>query len=326
MTTPPLPPGDVPFVSVIVPTRARRALLERLLATLLAQDWPRDRYEIIVVNNHTPDGTDAFVTSLAARSEVAIQYYRTDFAGAGASRQFGAERARGSVLAFIDDDCRAAPSWIAAGARTLAQGYALVQGRTLPDPSQPRQILEKTIQVDGPTMFFETCNIFYDAAVFRAVGGFPAAFHGTVASEDTALGWTVLRAGHRAGFTADALVHHEVFRVSVASWFRAVIAVGTIHAAVRIFPEMRRHLFLRYFVSPLTAAFDAFAVGIAGAILIHPALLVLGLPYLWLRFTDRGRFKAPHILLARFLFGLPRAAMLAGVLFASSLRARCVVL
>ena len=67
-------------------------------------------------------------------------------------------------------------------------------------------------------------------------------------------------------------------------------------------------------------------LGVAGGTLIHPALLALCLPYLWLRFADRGRFTAPHLLVARFLFGLPRAAMLACVLVASSVRARCLVL
>jgi len=315
-----------PIVSVIVPTHARRALLARLLATLQAQDWPADRYEIIVVHNHTPDGTDAMVAEAAAASRVPIHYFRTAFRRPGASRQYGAERARGDILAFIDDDCQATPGWMAAGVAGLRRGFALVQGRTVPDPAQPRRLLEKTVQVEGPSMFFETCNIFYDAEAFRAVGGFPEGFRELRSAEDTALGWAMREAGYRTGFAADALVHHEVFPVSLYAWLNAVHVVSVLPHAVRAYPSIRRSLFLGFFLTPLTAAFDAFALGVIGGILLHSIALVMCLPYLWLRFHDRGRFRAPHILLARFIFGLPRAAMMAYALLSGSLRARRLVL
>ena len=128
-----------PFVSVIVPTHGRCALLSRLIVSLLAQDWPADRMEIIVVHNWTDDGTDCLVQHAAQNAPVPLHYHRTAFSGPGPSRQFGAERAAGSVLAFIDDDCEATPGWLAAGTRALASGFAVVQGQTLPNPAQPRR-------------------------------------------------------------------------------------------------------------------------------------------------------------------------------------------
>src|SRR5436189_23268 len=95
--------SERPFVSVIVPTHGRAVLLGRLLDSLLTQNWPKNCYEIIVVHNHTDDGTDDLVRNRASSSVVPIQYYRTAFSRPGPSRQFGSERARGSVLAFIDD-------------------------------------------------------------------------------------------------------------------------------------------------------------------------------------------------------------------------------
>jgi glycosyltransferase involved in cell wall biosynthesis len=316
----------LPFVSVIVPTRNRRDLLARLLDSLLAQDWPRDRYEIIVVNNHTPDGTDALVAERAAASPVPIRYFATDFPAPGHSRQFGAERAQGSVLAFIDDDCRATPGWIAAGAAAIASGLALVQGRTCPDPAQPRHLLEKTQLIEGPTAYFETCNIFYDATVFRAVGGFPRAFRDVHGGEDASLGWEVRLAGHPTGFSADALVHHEVFAVSYLTWLREVRVVAQVPALARAYPALRRELYLRYFLARRTAFFDLFALGAMLGLLAHPAALGLCLPYVGLRLSEGGRSGAPHLRVARLLFAMPRAAVMAGVLAWQSLRARSVVL
>ncbi|MEJ0017323.1 MAG: glycosyltransferase family A protein [Acetobacteraceae bacterium] len=315
----------MPFVSVIVPTHRRAALLARLLRSLLAQQWPADRFEIIVVHNYTDDGTDRAVAEIARDAAVPIAYHRTQFSGPGPSRQFGADHAKGSVLAFIDDDCEATPRWLAEGVAELSRGYGLVQGRTQPHPSQPRRFLEKTVNVPGPTPYFETCNIFYDAAAFRAVGGFPAAFRERFYAEDTALGWTMLRAGYRTGFAEAAVAYHEVFAVSFRSWLMEPRNMRYWPYLSRAFPELRRKLFLGVFLSPLTATFDLAVIGLLVAIL-HPTGLLLTVPYLALRLFDRSRFRAPHVLLARLLFGLPRACVLAATLAASSIRARRLVI
>ena len=315
-----------PLVSVIVPTHGRAALLARLLDSLAAQDWPADRIEIIVVHNHTADGTEEMIRARIPASPAALHYHRTSFNRPGPSRQFGAEHAHGTILAFIDDDCIAAPGWLAAGVRALQDGLALVQGRTIPHPGQTRRLLEKTVQVEGPTIFFETCNIFYDAAAFRAVGGFPEAFRALRSAEDTSLGWAMRAAGLPTGYTAAALVHHEVFAVGISEWLRAVNVVEIVPLVARHYPAIRAQLFARYFLSPLTAAFNAFAFGVIGGSLVHSSLAVACLPYVWLRFTDRGRFNRPHVLLARFVCGLPRAALMAAALIRGSWRARSVVL
>ena len=317
--------SETPFVSVIVPTHRRPEMLARLLRSLLAQDWPADRFEVIVVHNATPDATEAVVRAAAAGSRVPVQYHATAFSGPGPSRQFGAERARGTILAFIDDDCEATPGWIAAGAAAITGGLALAQGRTLPRPDQPRRLLERTVSVTGPSPYFETCNIFYDRAAFDAVGGFPVDFRERFYAEDTALGWAVRRAGHATGFAPAALVHHEVFAVSLGDWLAEPRRMRHWPYLARAFPEIRRELFLGVFLSRLTAGFDLLLLGLLLAPL-HAGFLLLGLPYLWIRFTERGRYRAPHLLLARLLFGLPRAVVLAATLFGASLRARSAVL
>ena len=315
-----------PLVSVIIPTHRRAALLGRLLRSLLVQDWPADRMEIIVVHNWTDDGTDRVVAEVAATSPVPIAYHRTDFSGPGMSRLFGAERAAGSVLAFIDDDCEATPGWIGAGVAELARGHGLVQGRTLPRPDQPRRFLEKTVSVTAATPYFETCNIFYDAAAFHAVGGFPPAFRERFYGEDTALGWTLTRAGYSAGFADQALVHHEVVHVSLRSWLLEPRNMRHWPFLAGAFPELRRELFLRVFLSPLTATFDLAVLGLLLGAFLHPAGFALVVPYVGLRLCDRGRFRAPHVLLLRLLAGLPRAVVLFATLATASIRARSLVL
>jgi glycosyltransferase involved in cell wall biosynthesis len=317
---------EAPFVSVIVPTHGRCALLARLIASLLVQNWPAHRMEIIVVHNWTDDCTDRMIQNATCDASISLHYHRTSFSGPGPSRQFGAERARGSVLAFIDDDCVATPDWIAAGTRALMSGFGLVQGRTLPNPSQPRRLLDRTVIVTGPTPYFETCNIFYDAYMFHVLGGFPERFRERFYAEDTALGWETKGGGYKTGFAADALVYHEVFAISLRSWMLEPRRMRHWPFLARAYPALRRELVLGIFLSRLTATFDLFVVGVLGSALVHSAFALLTLPYLVLRFLDRGRLRRPHLLLARLIFGLPRAAILAGVLLASSVRARSLVI
>ena len=49
--------AEVPFVSVIIPTLNRRDLLRKAVEALFFQSYPKERYEIIVVDNSSTDGT-----------------------------------------------------------------------------------------------------------------------------------------------------------------------------------------------------------------------------------------------------------------------------
>jgi len=257
---------------------------------------------------------------------VPIRYFRAAFNRPGPSRQLGAGQARGTVLAFTDDDCRATPGWIAAGAAAVQRGLALVQGQTLPDPEHPRHRLEKTVTVPGPTVFFETCNIFYDAAVFRALGGFPAEFRNLRSGEDTSLGWEIRAAGHPTGFAAEALVYHAVFPVSYWTWLREASILMSLPLVAKRYPGFRRTAFLGVFLSPLTAAFNAFLLGLLGAAFLSAWCGLACLPYVAMRFAGDTRHRHAHVLAARFLLGLPRAAAMWGVLLWNSIKARSILL
>ena len=162
--------------------------------------------------------------------------------------------------------------------------------------------------------------------MFRSLGGFPEDFRERFYGEDTALGWEAKAAGYRAGFAADALVYHEVFAISLRAWMLEPRRMRHWPFLARAYPALRRELILGVFLNRLTATFDLFVIGLLGGGLLHPALLLLTVPYLVLRFLDGGRFRRPHLLLARFIFGLPRAAILATVLLGSSIRARSLVI
>lgn len=319
--------AEFPFVSVVVPTRGRRDMLVRLIDSLLRQDYPVDRYEIIVVHNFTNDGTEAALRALVDQGGLpALSYHRKAFPSPTPSRQFGAETGRGEIIAFIDDDCEATHGWIRAGVSAMTAGIGIVQGRTLPQPDQARHLFEKTVTVTAPTPYFETCNIFYRRESFFGVGGFSLEFLDRFWGEDTDLGWKVVQSGWARAFASDALVYHEVFRQNLLAWHREALNLRVWPFLVRLRPAIRQELYCGYFVSRQSATFALAVVGIAGAALVHPMLLLAALPYPWVRTIESGRYRNPFAIAARIVVGLPRAALIFGALAYSSIRHRCLVL
>ncbi|MBL8702102.1 MAG: glycosyltransferase [Alphaproteobacteria bacterium] len=315
-----------PFVSVIVPTRGRREMLLRLLRSLFAQTYPKDRFEILVIHNWTPDGTEEAVAALAAGAPVALRYWRKDYAAPTDSRHFALGEATGGIFAFTDDDCEATADWLSAGVAGFADGIGVVQGCTLPRPDQPRRFLEKTIEIRDATPYFETCNIFYRREAILGVGGFSPEYHGRWYGEDTDLGWKVLRRGWRRGFAPAALVHHEVFAAPLLAWLKEPLRLGVWPELVRKFPELRGELWLGCFLSPETAAFALAVVAAVAALALHPAALLAILPYVVVRWHNGGRFGNPVLRLARIALGLPRAAAIFWALASASVRHRTFVL
>jgi glycosyltransferase involved in cell wall biosynthesis len=323
---------DVPFISVIVPTHARKTMLERLLSSLLRQDYPPHRYEIIVVHNWTDDGTEELLAKHIGRNtHPSIFYYRKNYNGPAASRQFGAKSARGSILAFIDDDCEPDAQWLKAGAAAMKSGVGVVQGRTLPRPDQPRRYFEKTVSVTSQTPWFETCNIFYLKQAFEQVGGFSPEFYDRfldrfLGGDDTDLGWKVMHSGWKRDFSEQALVFHEIFAQSIWAWHREVMYLVIWPLLVKKWPQLRQELCCGYFLNRQSAGFAIALVGALGAVLFHWAGLFLVIPYLIIKICDSDRFHNPLVLIARIVIGLPRAMLIFLILCYGSIKYRSLVL
>src|SRR5689334_2868499 len=94
--------------SVIVPTYNRVALLAKTLESLFRQEYPD--VEIIVVNDGSSDGTDAYLTDLASQGR--IVYAKHLNSGPSVARHLGMTKAKGDLIAFTDDDCVAPPDWL----------------------------------------------------------------------------------------------------------------------------------------------------------------------------------------------------------------------
>lgn len=94
---------ELPFISVIAPTYNRSRVVETSLEHLLAQDYPADRFEVLIVDNSTDD-TPEMVERVAAGTEVSVRLMRVDERLPAIKRNLGLDEARGDLVMFINDD------------------------------------------------------------------------------------------------------------------------------------------------------------------------------------------------------------------------------
>lgn len=104
----------LPFVSVIIPVYNDAARLKACLEALEDQTYPKDKYEVIVVDNGSEEDTAAVV-----RPFNSAQLRHESQPGSYAARNRGIAAAKGAVLAFTDSDCRPASDWLEKGVGVL---------------------------------------------------------------------------------------------------------------------------------------------------------------------------------------------------------------
>jgi glycosyltransferase involved in cell wall biosynthesis len=115
-----------PLVSVVVPARNAAATLERCLRSLLDLDYPRDRFEIIVADNGSTDGSRSILDRFGGQVRVVEQ----PRPGPAAARNAGIRAAEGTVIALTDADCQVDRQWLRELIPPLADsGVGIVGGK-----------------------------------------------------------------------------------------------------------------------------------------------------------------------------------------------------
>ena len=89
----------------MIPTRGRREALADALESLLAQDYPADRYEIVVVANGCPEPPPV-------PGDPRLRLLSLPEANANRARNAGVAEAKGDPICFVDDDVMAPPEWL----------------------------------------------------------------------------------------------------------------------------------------------------------------------------------------------------------------------
>ena len=207
------PPGtSAPIVSVIIPHYNDLANLEQCMRLLAAQTLPRGRFEVVVADNNSRCGLMDVERACGGLARV----IRAPIQGAGAARNAAVEASRGRYLAFIDSDCRPAPTWLERGLAALSSAE-IVGGQVdvdVEDPAHPTAVeayekvfafnFKRYIEQVG---FSGSGNMLVSREVFDHVGGFR-----DQVSEDVDWGKRAIAAGYRLLYAPDVIVSHPARR------------------------------------------------------------------------------------------------------------------
>ncbi len=222
-----------PRFSIIVPTRGRPQQLARCLEGVCRLLCDREDLEVIVVDDGSPASSRVSVEPY--RDRVNIDVVAQPHSGPAVARNLGAARARGTYLAFLDDDCWPAPEWLEQLAEAFAAHAgreAIVGGRTenaLSDNtfSEASELivgyLVKTRLPDG-TRFFPTNNLAVRSEAFRRIGGFSARYP-MAGGEDREFCRRWQEHGHAAVDAPKAVVYHA-HSLTLGSFLRQQFTYG----------------------------------------------------------------------------------------------------
>jgi len=201
---------EVRFVSVIAPTYNRKEMLMECLTSLFNQTYPKDRYEIIVVNDGSTDGTEEVLKEYAKKAPCAFKWLTQQNRGPSAARNLGVKNARGEIICFIDDDCVAEKKWI----ENLISGFVMekiggVGGKI--KAYNPKTSVEKYARMDQESAirnsFLITCNAAYRRDVLESVNGFDSNLR--YGGDDIDVGIKVKQMGYELKYAPDAIVYHK---------------------------------------------------------------------------------------------------------------------
>ena len=224
-----------PTVTVVVPTYDRLPRLRRVLAGLAAQDLDRP-FEVVVVDDGSTDGTDAYLRSGAPPLPIVASTQENQ--GPGAARNRGVDLATGEIVVFIDDDVIPDPGLVRAHIRAHERhgDLTVVIGpmRNPPDHQMSPWIRwEQTMlakqydameagQYDATARQFYTGNASLRREHLLAAGGFDPELR---RAEDVELAYRLEAAGLTFVYEPHAVGLHYAER-SFGSWLAAGYAYG----------------------------------------------------------------------------------------------------
>lgn len=91
-------------VTIIIPTYNRKELIRKTLLSLEKQTYPKDKFEVIVIDDGSVDGTEEIIFKLKNELKLDLSYFKQSNQGPAAARNIGIRNAKGEYIYFVDDD------------------------------------------------------------------------------------------------------------------------------------------------------------------------------------------------------------------------------
>lgn len=218
-----------PLVSVVICTRNRADLFKKAMESVVAQDFPRSCYEVVVVDNGSTDHTAEVAQGYATQANV--RYLLEERVGLCIARNTGWRAAAAPYVALFDDDAIAQAGWLPAIADAFERApkdIAVIGGRVDPIWLAPRpdwladEIAgaltivdwgpEEKVLLDLRREWLVGANMAFRKEVIAEIGGFhpwlDRVGNNLLSSGDVHLQMEVVRRGYRCLYVPAMAVDH----------------------------------------------------------------------------------------------------------------------
>ncbi|MEJ2745387.1 MAG: glycosyltransferase [bacterium] len=252
-----------PLISVIIPTYNRKETLQKVLHAYGGQTLPHGRFETVVVDDGSTDGTEDVAAELK-RSLPNLRYFHQPHGGPAKSRNLGIEKASSGLILFTGDDCIPDKNLLDEHLRLHEAGDAVaVLGHIDWHPELEITPFMRYINIDiqfsypkiketpenVPFGYFYTSNISIPRRYLERAGAFDTDFSEAV-WEDVELGYRIWKSGVRIVYNPRAVTYHY-HAVDVGDYIRRQIKAGRAAATLyRKHPEMVDSLHVTKVASP----------------------------------------------------------------------------
>jgi mycofactocin system glycosyltransferase len=300
--------AEYPRVSVIIPVRDQPEDLLECLQSIDNTNYPKDRLEIIVVD----DGSQKDISQIVTMENVRVIRH-SEAKGPAACRNIGAENAKGNIFAFLDADCMAGENWLKEtipffqGVKVgtvggYVDGYykdsfldryekvfsSLNMGRRL--------ILEARTE---SSFYVPTANMLVSREAFMATGGFKEGMH---VGEDVDFCWRLRNLGYTLLYVPFGSVAHK-HRSHLGRMLRRRSEYGTSEAELYRTHRDKKKTFLISLYSGLSLLALTLSILLMNPYPLCLILLLFGID-LWRKSVTVKRFKMvlpfPQIVYATF--------------------------
>jgi len=198
-------------VSIIIPTYNRKEILREALEFLFNQSYPKENYEIVIVDDGSTDGTEKMINSLSPPCR--LVYLHQDRKGPAIARNLGIKNARGKIIVFIDSDIFSSPDFINEHVKFHRRfGDVVVSGPTVRTDKLKdvfsdikRRKFRESLAWSGPSLI--TSNLSVKKEFLLKVGGFDGEFVG-MGWHDWELGLRLKKLGLEVKRNVEAIVYH----------------------------------------------------------------------------------------------------------------------
>lgn len=145
-------------VSVIIPARNEEQNISAVIENIIAQDYPTDQYEIIIIDDHSTDATYSIVQKYAeAHSTIFTHQLSGKYVGKKSAIKEAIKHAKGSLIVTTDADCEVGSRWLS----TIVEFY---------ETYQPKFIIAPVLMHNENTFFQKMQSLEFFSLIASGAG------------------------------------------------------------------------------------------------------------------------------------------------------------